>query len=77
MGARYLDPFGATEYLVEGVAYREMIGPDLIRFGFFVTDGGERVLRVRLVIPVKQLVLENDTTRQFLAHPKSALVLFH
>lgn len=69
MGMResYIDPFGAPEYLVDGHAFRCMVGTELIRFGFFVAEEGHRILRVKLVIPVAAVMQSHPVTREMIA----------
>lgn len=73
MGQReaYCDPFGAPEFLVDGVVYREMVGSEMVRFGFFNYENGGRILRVRIVLPVRQLVTEQQITSRFLGERTS------
>ncbi len=47
----FSDPFGAPELYVDGVAYREMIGPDLMRTAFYAGEQGSRIIRIKLLIP--------------------------
>lgn len=69
MGMResYIDPFGAPEYLVDGHAFRCMVGTELIRFGFYVAEEGHRILRVKLVIPVAAVMQSHPMTRELIA----------
>jgi hypothetical protein len=31
----WLDPFGCPEFLVDDIAFRQMVGTELVRFGYF------------------------------------------
>lgn len=62
-----IDPYGAPEILVEGVAYREMIGTDLVRSAFYAKEQGEHIIRVKLVIPFFACAAEHYALRDFIA----------
>lgn len=61
-----IDPYGAPEFLVDGVAYRVMVGTEMIRFGYYSVDDGEQILRVKLVFPTALVLPEQIATREFL-----------
>ena len=63
--AAYIDPFGAQDYLVDDVAFRSMVGTDFVRFGYYTLEEGEKILRVKLVFPVRRLIEAQDETRLF------------
>jgi hypothetical protein len=63
----FIDPFGAPEILVEGVAYREMVGSDLLRSVFFANERGERIIRLKLLIPVMICTREHRELHSFVA----------
>jgi hypothetical protein len=62
-----IDPFGAPEFLVDGVAYRIMVGTEMIRFAFHSEEEEGRILRLKLVFPVAQLFETQNETRLFVA----------
>jgi hypothetical protein len=62
----YIDPFGCPEFLVDNVAYRSMVGTDHLRFGFYTQEQDERILRVKLVFPVRYVFEAQAETRLFL-----------
>lgn len=62
-----MDPFGAPEFLVDGIAYRVMVGTEMIRFAYYSMDEGEQILRVKLVFPASLVLPEQQATREFLA----------
>lgn len=72
--ARCVDPFGASEYLVDDVAFRTMVGTDYVRFGFYSADEGENILRVKLVFPIARLFAAQEETRMFLAAREAVAV---
>lgn len=47
----WIDPFGAPEIFVDGVAYREMAGTDLMRSVFGATEHGQKIIRLKLLLP--------------------------
>lgn len=59
------DPFGAPEIFVEGVAYREIVGANLVRMGFFACENGDKIVRLKLLIPAHKLLAEQKLTREF------------
>lgn len=61
-----LDPFGAPEFFVNGVASREMIGADILRVVYFATEDGERIVKVKLLWPVAALLGHHVETATFL-----------
>lgn len=63
----YTDPFGAPEFLVDDVAFRNMVGNDYVRFGYYSKEQDETILRVRLIFPVRRLIEAQDETRMFVA----------
>lgn len=65
--AAYIDPFGAQDFLVDDVAFRTMVGTDFVRFGYYTLEEGERILRVKLVFPIRRLIEAQDETREFVA----------
>lgn len=67
MAVAYIDPFGAPEFIVDGVAYREMLGTEFVRSSFFARDRGELILRVKLVMPVSIGNAEHNALRAFVA----------
>lgn len=69
--ACYIDPFGAADHLVDDVAFRQMVGTDFVRFGYYTLEEGERILRVKLVFPVRRLIEAQDETRLFLMQQRS------
>lgn len=60
------DPFGAPEFLIDGVAYREMVGSEMLRLGCYSNEQGERILRVKLVVPCVRVMMEQNATWRFL-----------
>jgi len=62
--AAYIDPFGAQDYLVDDVAFRSMVGTDFVRFGYYTLEEGEKILRVKLVFPVRRLIFARYIRRQ-------------
>lgn len=63
-----IDPFGAAEYLVDDIGFRQMVGTELIRLGFFSREGNEQILRVKLVFPLTRLFEAQSETLAFLRH---------
>lgn len=63
----YVDAYGAPEFLVDDVAFRTMVGNDYVRFGYYTQEPGEKILRMKLVFPVRRLIEAQDETRQFVA----------
>ena len=63
-----IDPFGAPEFLVDDVAFRQMIGTEFLRFGYFARDGDERILRVKIIFPLERLFDAQRETLAFLRH---------
>lgn len=63
--ASYIDPFGATDHLVDDVAFRQMVGTDFVRFGYYTLEEGERILRVKLIFPLHRLIEAQNETRAF------------
>lgn len=63
---RFIDPFGAAEFVVDGVAYREMVGNEMMRAAFYATEQGENIIRVKLVMMVSALNLEHENANSFL-----------
>lgn len=61
----YIDPFGAPEFLVDDVAFRMMVGNDFLRFGYYTQEQDEKILRVKIVFPVRRLVPSQAETRLF------------
>lgn len=61
----HLDPFGAPEFLVDDVAFRTMVGTDYIRFGYYTQEQDEKILRVKIVFPVRHLISSQDATRMY------------
>jgi CYTH domain-containing protein len=68
--AGWLDPFGCPEFLVDDFAFRQMVGTELIRFGFYSNEGEERILRVKIVFPLERLFAAQQQTLQFLRQPQ-------
>jgi hypothetical protein len=68
--ASYIDPFGAQDYLVDDVAFRSMVGTDFVRFGYYTLEEGEKILRVKLVFPVRRLIEAQDETRAFVTQQR-------
>jgi hypothetical protein len=64
---RFLDPFGAPEFLVDDIAYRVMVGSELIRMAFHQEENGESIIRLKLVFPIAKLMGAQEGTRMFVA----------
>lgn len=64
----FIDPFGAPEFFVDGVAYREMVGSDLVRITYFSRDHGDQIVKVKLLVPCAIIASEDVKMRWFLAH---------
>jgi CYTH domain-containing protein len=71
--ASYCDPFGAAEYLVDDIAFRQMVGSDYLRMGFYTQEQDEKILRVRLVFPVRRLFEAQAETRLFITRQQFQL----
>lgn len=69
----FVDPFGAPEFFVDGVAYREMVGSDLVRITYFSSDHGEHIVRVKLLVPCAIIASEDIKMRWFLAQQQPTL----
>jgi hypothetical protein len=67
----YFDPFGAPEHLIDGFV-REMICTELVRLTCLATEGRDRIVRVKLLIPVPVLVAERAATATFLTEQLAA-----
>jgi hypothetical protein len=67
--AGWLDPFGCPEFLVEDIAFRQMVGTEMVRFGYVSSDGDDRILKVKLVFPLVRLFDAQRDTLQFLRQP--------
>lgn len=63
--AAYIDPFCAPDFLVDDVAFRSMVGNDYVRFGYYTQEEDVKILRVKLVFPVRRLIEAQDETRVF------------
>ena len=61
------DPFCAPEIYVDGVAYRERVGTDIIRSVFYANEQGERIIRVKLLIPISICAVEHERLHEFIA----------
>lgn len=61
-----LDPFGAPEFLVSGLGRRELICSEIVRLSWFAVEHRDRILKVRLLIPLRVLIEERDRTGRFL-----------
>jgi hypothetical protein len=62
---QFFDPFGANEHFITGV-HREMIGTELVRLTCYATEGPDRIVKVRVLMPVAVLLAERDKTAHFL-----------
>ena len=62
----YHDPFGAPEIYVDGVAYREWAGPELLRVALFAREHGEGLVRVKLLIPVPVALQTHQDLHNFI-----------
>lgn len=62
----YTDPFGAPEFLITGVK-REMICTELLRMCCYANEGGEKILRVKLLMPMQMLILERQKLAAFMS----------
>jgi hypothetical protein len=65
-GGNWSDPFGAAEYFVDGVAFREVVCPNLLRVAFFAREGNERIIRVKLLVTPDTAMQEQARTCAFL-----------
>lgn len=63
----FVNALRAPEIVVEGVAYTELVGGNLVRVALFSNEQGSRVLRVKLLMPVHVADAENRRMRAFLA----------
>lgn len=63
----FIDPFGAPEFFVGGVAYREIVYGDLMRSTFFASDHGEHIIKVKLIIPMVACNMEHVALQDFIA----------
>ena len=66
MGGNFSDPFGAAEYFIDGVAYREVVCANLLRVAFFSREGNERIIRVKLLVTPEVAMNEQARTCAFL-----------
>jgi hypothetical protein len=73
--ASFIDPFGAPEILVDGVAYREWVGSEFIRFGMFACEHGEHILRLKLVMAARTCAIESKLTEAMAAGVRHAALL--
>lgn len=64
---RVIDPFGAPEYLVDDVSFRQLIGTEFLRFGYHTVEDDGLILRVRLVFPIVKLLTMQADTQAFIA----------
>ncbi len=63
---QFIDPFGAPEFMVEGVAFREFMGTEFIKLGWCAMENGQCLLRFKAIIPVQKIVYEHTMTKAFL-----------
>ena len=61
-----VDPFGAPEYLVDDVSFRQMVGTEFLRFGYHTVENEGLILRVRLVFPIAKLITMQADTQAFI-----------
>lgn len=61
----YIDPFGAPEFLVAGIAHREMVGTEIIKAVYFAMEDGQPVAKVKLLWQVPQLLQTQEMTCRF------------
>lgn len=62
----YTDVWGAPEIFCEGVAYREMVGTDIVRSVLYSTEQGERIIRVKLLLPFAISAIEERRWHEFI-----------
>lgn len=67
----YVDPYGAPELFVNGVAYREWAAGGLIRSGFFAWEQGLKVIRVKLLIEAPICAIEHQAMQRFVSHGRA------
>lgn len=63
----FFNALQAPEIVVEGVAYREIVGATWVRTAFFSCERGRQIVRVKLVIPSAVVDLEIQRLRAFIA----------
>lgn len=66
-GRDWIDPYGSPEIYVDGVAYRESVGTDIVRSVFYACEQGEKIIRVKLLIPVAICATEHQNLHNFIA----------
>lgn len=64
--SEHIDPYGAPEIFVNGVAYREWAAGGLIRSGFFAFENGFKVIRVKMLIEAPICAREHRAMQQFI-----------
>lgn len=69
------DPFGAPEFIVEAVAYRELVGTDMMRLAWLANERGERIIRFKAVVPITSLIIEHAKSRAFLTDQRQGGVM--
>jgi hypothetical protein len=71
----YIDPFGAPEFFVDDIAFRQLVGTEYIRFGYFSVEGDDHILRVKIVAPVRAILNSHISTRDLVAHARAPRLL--
>jgi hypothetical protein len=66
--ASFIDPFGAPEYLVDDLTFRQMVGTEYMRLGYHTDEEDSRILRVKIVFPIVRLLTMQADTQLFIAH---------
>ena len=65
----FIDPYGAPEFFCSGLAFHQMAGPGIVRFVYYEDDGEplERIVRVKLLLPLAVVLTTQSWTREFLS----------
>lgn len=62
----FIDPFGAQEFFCNGV-FRQNVCTELVRLSFFTHEDGEKILKVKLLMPVAVIWAEQRKLAAFMA----------
>lgn len=62
----FLDLYGVPDTYVDAVAYRELVGPNLMRSAFFTCQQGQRVITAKLLIPISVCAFEHHKLFEFI-----------
>lgn len=61
-----VDPFGAPEFWVDG-SEREIVCPGVIRFTVYAREDGEKIVKVKLLVSITNVMREQSLTDDFIS----------